>query len=465
MTRGRLVVHGHFYQPSRVDPFTGRVLPDPSAAPYPDWNARIDAECYRPNAAHGTFARISFDLGPALADWIEREDRTTYERIVTAGRAGSAMALPFNHTILPLASFAERRTEIAWGLRDFELRFARRPTGAWLPETAVDLPTLRLLHESGIRYTVLAPWQAAETDLDVRQPHAVSLGGGRTMIVIFYEADLSGAASFEPGATVNADRFARELVAPRLAGARLADGRQPLVVLATDGELYGHHQKFRDLFLAHLVAPRPDERDRGFDVVALDHVVEEAATRAFPTARIRERTSWSCHHGVARWAGECPDARDGRWKGPLRSALDRLAAAIDAVSAHELPGIDALAARDGYVDVVVGRRDGADFAGDWLGTGAPADRTEQFLALMEAQRWRLAMFTSDAWFWDDPVRLETKQALRAAARAVRLVDGVAGTRLEPRLREDLSLFASPSTHLDGAAIYRTALEEIGQPGD
>lgn len=135
------------------------------------------------------------------------------------------------------------------------------------------------------------------------------------------------------------------------------------------------------------------------------------------------------------------------------------------MSAHELPGIDALAARDGYVDVVVGRRDGADFAGDWLGTGAPADRTERFLALMEAQRWRLAMFTSDAWFWDDPVRLETKQALRAAARAVRLVDGVAGTRLEPRLREDLSLFASPSTHLDGAAIYRTALEEIGQPGD
>ncbi len=66
--RGRLVVHGHFYQPLRIDPFSGRMPVEPSAAPFSDWNARVNAECYRPNVERGNFARISFDVGPALAD-------------------------------------------------------------------------------------------------------------------------------------------------------------------------------------------------------------------------------------------------------------------------------------------------------------------------------------------------------------------------------------------------------------
>ena len=53
MTRGRLAVHAHFYQPLRADPFSGHVAQDPSAAPFHDWNARISAECYRPNLERG----------------------------------------------------------------------------------------------------------------------------------------------------------------------------------------------------------------------------------------------------------------------------------------------------------------------------------------------------------------------------------------------------------------------------
>ena len=34
-------VHGHFYQPSRVNPWTDLVEPQPSAAPFLDWNHRI----------------------------------------------------------------------------------------------------------------------------------------------------------------------------------------------------------------------------------------------------------------------------------------------------------------------------------------------------------------------------------------------------------------------------------------
>jgi hypothetical protein len=73
------------------------------------------------------------------------------------------------------------------------------------------------------------------------------------------------------------------------------------------------------------------------------------------------------------------------------------------------------------------------------------------------------MFASDGWYWDDPIRPETRQVLRSAARAIRLVDAELGTTLEARLVADLRLFTSPSRGVDGAAIYRMALEEVGQP--
>ncbi|HEY7524706.1 MAG TPA: DUF3536 domain-containing protein [Candidatus Limnocylindrales bacterium] len=469
MTRGRLAVHAHLYQPLRVDPFSGRVPADPSAAPFHDWNTRIDAECYRPLAERGTLANVSFDVGPTLASWLETEAPQTYRGLIAVDRAaggrGSAIAQSFHHSILPLASAADRRTEIRWGLTDFRHRFGREPDGLWLPETAVDLPTLRALVDEGIRYTILAPWQAAETALDTRRPYRVDLGGGRSIVVAFYDASLSAAVSFEPSATSDADRFARERVAIRLASAPAGGGPAPLAVIATDGELYGHHQQFRDLFLHRLVTPDPARADRGFDVVELASELVGSAAETLPIARIAERTSWSCHHGIARWTHECPDAADGRWKGPLRSALERLAGGIDALTeaiAAKLGGSpDPWVARDAYAGVVIGAETAEAFAERWV---SDASDRARFMELMEAQRWRLAMFSSDAWFWEDPARPETRQVLRFAARAARILDGMDGGQLERRLVADLGLLVSPGRGLDGAAVYRHALSEVGQPG-
>jgi hypothetical protein len=472
--RGGLVVHAHFYQPLRVDPFSGTVPPDPGAAPFRDWNTRIDAECYRPISTRGTLGHMSYDLGPTLAGWLATEAGPSHRGFVAAdrtngdGRHGRAMAQAFHHTILPLASAEDRRTEVRWGIRDFVLRYGRRPEGMWLPETAVDLPTLRCLAEEGIRYTILAPWQAATDHLENRRPYRVELGGERSMVVAFYDAGLSGAVSFEPAATADADRFARDRVVPRLAGTPFADGDPGLIVIATDGELYGHHQPFRDLFLQRLVEPPEGTADRGFDVVTLAELLLERDSRTLPTVRIAERTSWSCHHGVARWSSECPDAADGHWKQPLRGAFERLAGGLDALVAEAFRTLprrpDPGPARDDYVEVVDGAEPAAAFAARWLGDDAPREDRDRFLTLMEAQRWRLAMFASDGWYWDDPVRTETKIVLRFAARAARLVDGEIGSRLERSLVADLALFRSPGTGLDGSAIYRTALSEVGQPG-
>jgi Domain of unknown function (DUF3536)/Glycosyl hydrolase family 57 len=463
VTRGRLAIHAHFYQPSRIDPWTGRVPEEPGAAPFHDWNARVAAECYRPNAVRGNLERISWNLGPTIATWLAEYDPDTHARFVAA--AGNGIAQAFNHTILPLASAADRRTEVRWGIRDFELRFGRRPQGMWLPETGVDLATLRVLAGEGIHFTILAPWQSLDPSIDTRHPYRVDLGAGASIIVVFYDAALSTAVSFEPEATSDASRFSRDRVRARLGGSAPAGFDGTLALIATDGELYGHHQQFRDLFLEHLVAPGdPGERD--YDTHALTDLVDGGGHR-YPPVRIAERTSWSCHHGVARWSAECPDAHDARWKGPLRAALERLAGGIDeatdAAFRRTAGAPDPWELRDAYVDVVVGRVAPAAFAADRLGGVAAADDRDRLMALLEAQRWRLAMFASDGWYWDDPIRPETKQLLRSAARAVRIVDGLVGTRLEGRLVADLAIFTSPSRHLDGAAIYRMALAEIGQP--
>ncbi len=464
MTEPRLVVHGHFYQPPRLDPFSGTMPADPTATPARDWNERISADCYRPNAEAGNLAAMSWDVGPTLAGWLEGADPIAYRGFLEGDRGANGMAQPFHHTILPLASSADRRTEILWGLRDFEVRFGRRPAGMWLPETAVDAVTLRELADAGITHTVLAPWQVASDGIDTRVPVRLDLGDGRSMLVALYDGLLSAAVSFEPWATVDADRFVAERVVPRFREGELPDGASPLVVIATDGELYGHHQPFREHFLARLVG-NTAPTDRPFEPSSLASAVLEAAARGVPTAVLQERTSWSCHHGVERWAAGCTCVPDGSWKGPLRFALERLAGGVDALTerlVRGLPGApDPWAARDAYVDVVIGAEPGDAFVARRLAAGASATDRTAFLALMEAQRWRLAMFASCAWFWEDPLRTETAGALRSATRAARLVDDLAGTGLERRLAADIGPIRGPGGQ-GGAELLRTALMAVGQ---
>jgi hypothetical protein len=466
VSRPALVVHGHFYQPPRLDPFTGTLPLDPTAAPAHDWNERISADCYRPNAELGNLASISWDVGPTLAGWMERGDPVAYRGFVEGDAGRNGMAQPFHHAILPLASAADRLTEVRWGLRDFDVRFGRRPTGVWLPETAVDLPALRLLAQEGITYTILAPWQVAgpgERELDTRRPVRIDLGEGLSIVAVIYDGLLSAAVSFEPAATVDADWFVRERLVPRLTQEPLLDGPPPIVVIATDGELYGHHRSFREHFLARLVG-RTAPRNRPFDTPPLDAVIAHASAGGLAVATIREQTSWSCHHGINRWTTGCGCVPDGAWKGPLRAALDRLAGGVDAVTDHvvrALPGApDPWALRDAWVDVVLGVRPASSVVEEGLGPTTPEDLAV-IGRVMEAQRSRLAMFASCAWFWDRPDRIETAGALRAATRAARLVDGLAGTDLEGRLIGDLKLIDADGD--DGVALLETALRAVGAP--
>src|SRR5207253_8511425 len=95
-----IVIHGHFYQPPRDDPWLGIIPREASAAPYHDWNERIERESYAPVAA--SLASLSFDFGPTLLAWMERYAAETYAAVLAADRIGNAVAMPYHHTILPL---------------------------------------------------------------------------------------------------------------------------------------------------------------------------------------------------------------------------------------------------------------------------------------------------------------------------------------------------------------------------
>src|SRR5256886_16681912 len=181
-----IVIHGHFYQPPRGDPWTETIPVEANAAPFHDWNERIERESYAPVAP--SLASMSFDFGPTLLEWMERHAPGTYAAVVAAGRSGGAVAMPYHHLILPLAPRRDKATEVRWGIADFRRRFGREPEGMWLPETAVDDETLDVLAGEGIRFTILAPHQVNRVPAGGLPGWYRTSGGRRGALLLFHGA-------------------------------------------------------------------------------------------------------------------------------------------------------------------------------------------------------------------------------------------------------------------------------------
>lgn len=431
-----VIIHGHFYQPPREDPLTEEMPWEPGAHPYRDYNEKILAECYRPNADLGNFSRMSFNIGPTLASWMRRHHPSVLRRIASADQQavretgfGTAIAQSYHHTILPLNSSRDRRTELRWGIRSFELLYGRKPRGIWLPETAVDHATLQDCVDEGLTFTILAPGQS-----QARGPragaYAVSLTGGRSFTILSYDADLGGTVSFDPAATVHAGAFAAQHVLPTLSQ---REDDTAVVTIATDGEVYGHHHKFKDLFLQDLLARRLGEHGL-LPASAEAFVAMHPATNE---AHLLDFTSWGCNHHLSRWSDGC-DCTPGysAWKRPLRDAFDALAARIDRVFEERgsMYLSDPWAARDAYIDVVEGAVPFSEWYGQWRTTYGDEEIARQ---LLEAQRLRLSMYASCAFYWEALERLEPTYGIRRARAAASLLDETLGTTLVPSFQHDL----------------------------
>jgi alpha-amylase/alpha-mannosidase (GH57 family) len=469
-------IHGHFYQPPRENPWLETIELQDSAYPYHDWNERITAECYAPNAASrildpqgrivkivNNYAQISSDFGPTLLDWLQRQAGDTYNAALHADRAsierfgghGSALAQAYNHMIMPLAAPADKRTQVIWGIRDFQKRFERYPEGMWLPETAVDLETLDLLAEYGIRFTVLAPNQAARTrpfngrwkelggsGVDTRRPYLQKLPSGREIAVFFYDGATSRAVAFE-GLLKNGETFAARLVS-------IFDERDEpqLANIATDGETFGHHHRHGDMALSYALyfieakgLARLTNYGEYLEQFPPTHEVE-----------IIEDTSWSCSHGIERWRRSCGCSTGGEpgwtqeWREPLRAALDWLR---DEVKPHWENAAALLlrepwAARDDYIDVVLDRApQNLDRYFEVHGCGPlTPERRVRALKLLELQRHAMLMYTSCGWFFNDLAGIETVQVIQYAGRVVQLAEELFGTRFAPAFLQRLQLARS-----------------------
>ena len=459
-------IHCHFYQPPRENAWLEAVESQDSASPYHDWTERITAECYLPNGASrildgagriakivNNYARISFNFGPTLLSWMAERAPLAYEQILKADREsqqifsghGSAIAQAYNHLILPLANSRDKQTQIVWGIEDFRNRFGRDPEGMWLPETAVDLETLEILSSLGIKFTILAPYQAARVGrdkgrewinldgrgIDSKRAYACSLPSGRSISLFFYDAVVSRAVAFEKLL------FSGENLARRLLGRFDPEGDSAqLIHIATDGETYGHHHIHGDMALAYALdylGQNKTARMTNYGEYLAQHPPSQEV-------EILERTSWSCVHGVGRWDSNCGCNSGGNglwkqeWRRPLREALDwlrdELAPLYEAAAKKLLR--DPWTARDEYGRVITDHAAGTidSFLDEHAVRNLSAEEVVRALRLLEMQRHLMLMYTSCGWFFDEPTGPETVQVLQYAGRAVQLSEVLFGSKRE-----------------------------------
>jgi len=449
-----VVIHGHFYQPPRESPWTGLITPEPSAAPFANWNERILSECYTANAhAHtmegsvvhvrNNYESLSFDVGPTLAAWLERHGKPAYRAMhrgdELSGAAheghGNAIAQSYNHSILPLLAPRDRELQIAWGIEDFTYRFGHRPEGIWLPECAVDDATIEAVAAAGLKFTILAGDQgrflgdAASTR--AAGPFIWQRDNLRLAIFRFDRA-LSAEVSFG-----NALEDGKPL-ADRIAEAALQHEPGAAILLATDGETFGHHKKHGAAELARAIMTL--QRRDGIVITNLSHYL--ATHPGTGTFVIDHPSAWSCAHGVERWRSNCGCRLDGNtgqdWRTPLFEAMhfvvDHANATYDRFAA-EISQSHAAMLRESMrlmIDDRLGHKD--EFFTRHKVSGE--HNRERMMLLFEMVRASQASLTSCAWFFDDFGGLEGRVALRWAARAVELAAVIAPS-VEPELLDRL----------------------------
>jgi hypothetical protein len=446
-----LCIHGHFYQPPREDPFTGHIPREPSAAPYANWNERITAECYKPNASAGNFQRISFNLGGTLARWLDRHAHETYQRIVSdeqsyrdAHGMGNGLAQSVHHTILPLARRRDKICQVRWGVASFEHRFGHRPDGMWLPEMAVDYETLEVLAAEGIRFTILSDEQVRGDLKAGGGPYRVRLKDGGNIAVFVRDRHLSNELSFSMPDSAYVEEWLEEHVGWRCQ-------RDGLQIIATDGETFGHHHRQGVKVLTEILDAAGDHV---YQLSTLGRYVREHPPEN--EIEVIENTAWSCSHGLDRWLVGCDcTPGDSRWKGALRRALDNVACGLDQIYVCEAQqlGIEPWPLRDGYIDVVLGKVSGEAFLSDNGLEDLIDEEKNRLLHLLEAQFHRQRMYVSCTFFFGGLDRYEPRYAIANAVRALALTRYATGEDLSHGFRRDLAVSASRRKELTGANIF------------
>lgn len=471
-----LTIHGHFYQPPRENPWLEAIELQDSASPFHDWNERINKECYNPNSVAkivdsrnkildvvNNYEYMSFNYGPTLLSWMQEYAPLAYERVIKADIEsvqehdghGNAIAQVYNHMIMPLANEQDKQTQVIWGLKDFEMRFGRKPEGMWLAETAVDDDSLRVLVENGIKYTILSPYQALKFrnisdkdwvdvswgNIDPARAYRYNIKSapGKHIDLFFYDGAISKSVAFDE-ILKDGNKFVRRLKE----GVSDSRNHSQLINIATDGESYGHHTKFGDMALAYVLRVRAKEE--GFTIVNYAQYLEKFPPEA--EVDIKQESSWSCFHGVGRWKEDCGCSTGGhpgwnqKWRKPLREALDYLRDELVVVFEKESKKYikNPWDARNKYIDLILDRSELAikNFQKANFVKDLSEEQKVKAMELLEMQRQAMLMYTSCGWFFSEISGIETTQIMKYAARAMQLAQSFSKKDLEKHFLELLA---------------------------
>lgn len=466
-----LCIHGHFYQPPRENPWTGKIENEPSAAPFNNWNERILFECYKPNTEAeildlernivlekiNNFRYLSFNFGPTLLQWIKKTDFETFSKIIDADRwsvenhngFGNAIAQVYNHIIMPLATREDKITQIRWGKRDFEYHYGRQSLGLWLPETACDTATIQALIDEKVGFIILDPSQV-ESIRKFGDSEWIDVSNGsvdttnayrifdnteeRYIDVFFYNSYLSKNIAFGDLA-FDAGRFLNAIMSVVKNGIW-----EQLVSIVADGETFGHHKRFTERTLAYVFGYLAKEK--GISIVNFAEYLSLHPPQYEARLKLGKDglgTSWSCSHGVGRWKEDCgcsTGSQSGwnqKWRAPLRTALNHLKAKLDTIFITEGSKFfkDVWAARNNYIDLILDPSDSniSAFFNEHSAKRLTNEEVLKAIDLLEMEKFSMFMFTSCGWFFSDISGIETIKILEYAVRAIEFAEKISGESL------------------------------------
>ncbi|MGC9070706.1 MAG: DUF3536 domain-containing protein [Elusimicrobiales bacterium] len=335
----KFVIHAHFYQPPRHNPWTGEVVEETNSL-HSSYNQIITDQCYGPLALarvrhrddfFSTYSFLSFNFGPTLLKYIEERYPKLYISIINSDRISekifgypSAIAQVYNHAIMPHLSLREKKLYVRWGIESFKRTFHRQPEGMWLAETACDSETLEVLVHCGIKFTILADHQIKEAwSINDANKKLESVKSGvylwsskedpqKKLTIFVYNSQLSKYFFRE---IYNIEKF--------LIRVKNTFEERNFLMIASDGENYGHHIKNGDEYLVRFIEKIKASKDIELsNLSTIYHTLQPEYE-----VNIKENTSWSCPHGIERWSNECgcrinQNAVYQKWRKTLKKASE-----------------------------------------------------------------------------------------------------------------------------------------------
>ena len=356
--------------------------------------------------------------------------------------------------ILPLANARDQRTQVLWGIRDFEHRFGRRPRACGCRRRPSTSDARGAGATRASRFTILAPHQARRVRAYRRAASGSDVAGGRVdptprvrvqrlpsgraIAVFFYDGAVSRAVAFERLlATGRALRASGSPAASPTTAVRRSSCTSPPTARPTA----------TTTATATWRSPTRSTRSRRSGCARLTNY-GEFLERHPPTHEVRDRREHrpgAASHGVERWSEDCGchtgATRAGTRRGARRCGRRSTGCATRSrrVRASGAAGAfrDPWEARDEYIvrSCSIRRTRHSTELLRRVGRGAPElnARVLQARRLLELQRHALLMYTSCGWFFDDPSGIETAQVIQYAgacdparprARRARRRDGV-----------------------------------------